>query len=200
MTKGKPSRARQNIDALVDRLNRSDIHNILETNVICYFTTMSKNLRDEAHAGGAIQGEEIFRYLLNEISPSVLIFHGVGAVKRIGVILNIPQLNVPGNVGDHCAVQTERHLVIPIPSLAPPAYHRRKWSSWRDECWMESRVASVKSCWAVNEINEPWVDLWCGAVGATLRYRRLAPTRPVAICALRDGRCGLGRRDARLRR
>lgn len=135
VTENKPSRTRGNIDDFVSRLNQRDIHNILETNVICYSTKMSKNLRDKGYAAGAAQGEKIFRYLLNEISPEILIVHGVDAVRRVGAILKIPHLKVPGNSGDDCVVQTERHLVIPIPSMAPPAYDNLRWSSWRDECW-----------------------------------------------------------------
>ena len=128
-TKGKPSPTRQNIDGLVARLNQRHIHNILETNVICYSTSMSVDLRNQAHAGGARKGEEIFRYLLAEIAPTVLIVHGKGSAERISNILKINPLKVPCSADEICDVQTEPHLVIPIPSLARPEVD--KWASWR---------------------------------------------------------------------
>ena len=89
-TNGRPSPTRRNTDRLVCRLNRRNIHNILETNVICYSTPMSADLRMSAHDGGAGKGEEIFRFLLDEITPAVLIVHGVGSVKQVSNILNVP--------------------------------------------------------------------------------------------------------------
>ena len=129
-TGGKPSRTRRNIDGLVTRLNRHDIHSILETNTICYSTAMSADLSTQAHAGGAGKGEEIFRCLLFEIAPTVLVVHGVRSVERISTILKINRLKAPRSADEICDVQTEQHLVIPIPSLAPPGFN--KWSSWSD--------------------------------------------------------------------
>ena len=127
-TNGRPSPTRRNIDGLVDRLNQNHIHNIVETNVVCYSTPMSADLKDQAHAGGAGKGEEIFRYLLAEIAPTVLIVHGAGSVERISPILKVKGLKVPRSAGEICDVQTERHLIIPVPSLAPPAFN--SWASW----------------------------------------------------------------------
>ena len=127
--KGKPSPTRQNTDGLVARLKQQNIHNILETNVICYSTRMSKALRTQAHAGGANRGEEIFRYLLAEIAPTVLIVHGAGTAKHISTILKINRLKVPSSADETCDVQTEQRLIIPIRSLAPP--EANKWASWR---------------------------------------------------------------------
>ena len=132
-TGGKPSRTRRNIDGLVARLNRHGIHNILETNVVCYSTAMSADLSARAHAGGAGKGEEIFRCLLSEISPIVLVVHGAGSVERISTILRINGLKVPCSADEIYDVQTEQHLIIPIPSLAPPGFNR--WSSWSDGCF-----------------------------------------------------------------
>ena len=129
-TGGKPSRTRRNIDGLVARLNRHDIHNILETNVICYSTAMSADLSTQAHAGGAGKEEEIFRCLLSEIAPIVLVVHGVRSVERISTILKINRLKAPRSADEIHDVQTEQHLIIPIPSLAPPGFN--KWSSWSD--------------------------------------------------------------------
>ena len=128
ITGGRPSRTRQNIDGLVTRLDQGDIRNVLETNVVCYSSPMSKNLRDRAHIGGAARGEEIFRYLMAEIAPAVLIVHGAGPLKRVSRLLMVNGLRVPGSPDEVCDVQTERYLLIPIPSLAPPGFNR--WSSW----------------------------------------------------------------------
>ena len=130
VTKGEPSPTRRNMDDLAARLNQRNIHNILETDVVCYSTPMGADLRKQANAGGARKGEEIFRYLLAEIAPTVLIVHGVGSVKHISRILEMDRLKVPRSIDDIFDVQTEQHLVIPIPSLAPPQFN--KWSSWSD--------------------------------------------------------------------
>ena len=130
VTKGKPSRTRPNMDNLAARLNQRNIHNILETDVICYSTPMSADLRKLANAGGARKGEEIFRYLLAEIAPTVLIVHGVGSTEHVSRILKMDRLKVPRSTDDIFDVQTEQHLVIPVPSLAPPEFN--KWSSWSD--------------------------------------------------------------------
>ena len=130
ITGGRPSRTRRNIDGLVARLDRRDIHSVLETNVVCYSTPMSSDLRDRAHSGGAGKGEEIFHYILAEIVPAVLIVHGASSVQRISRILKVNGLRVPRSAGEVRDVQTERHLVIPIPSLAPPQFSR--WASWSD--------------------------------------------------------------------
>jgi hypothetical protein len=102
---------------------------------------MSADLRNQAHVGGARKGEEIFRYLLTEIAPTVLIVHGVGAVTDISTILKINGLKVPPSTDEVCDVQTEQHLVIPIPSLAPPAFN--KWSSW-SEGYLEKVAIRVR--------------------------------------------------------
>ena len=128
VTKGKPSPTRRNIDGLAARLNQRDVYNIIETDVACYSTPLGRDLRNPEHASGARKGEEIFRYLLAEIEPTVLIVHGTRAVKRIARIIGVGGLEVPRYTGEIGDVQTEKHLMIPIPSLAPPAFNR--WSSW----------------------------------------------------------------------
>ena len=130
VTKGKPSPTRRNTDRLVERLKQHGVGDILETNVVCFSTPMSADLRVRANVVGARKGEEIFRYLLSEIAPPVLIVHGAGTVRQVSAILRADQLRVPGSADENCDVQMEHHLVIPIPSLAPP--EANKWASWRD--------------------------------------------------------------------
>ncbi len=45
VTIGKPSPARRNVDDLAARLNQRNIHNILETDVVCYSTLIGADLR-----------------------------------------------------------------------------------------------------------------------------------------------------------
>lgn len=128
---GKSSPTRRNTDDLVGRLNQRGIHNILETNVVCYSTRTGADLGNRDHADGVRRGKEIFQYLLDEISPAILIVHGAGSLKRVSNILKISQLKVPKSADEICDVQTEHHLVIPVPSLSPPAFNR--WRSWSNE-------------------------------------------------------------------
>ena len=130
-TEGKPSPTRRNFDNVTDRLNRRNIHNILETDLVCYSTPKRSDLKSAAHAGGEQRGREIFRYLLTEIAPIVLVVHGVEVVKQFSRILKVDGLRVPRSPDEICDVQTDKHLVIPIPSLASRAFNM--WRSWSDE-------------------------------------------------------------------
>ena len=115
VTKGKPSRTRRNIDDLAARLNQRNIHNILETDVVCYSTPMGADLRKQANAGGARKGEEIFRYLLAEIAPAVLIVHGAGSVKHISRMLEMDRLKVPRSTDEIFDVQNGAASSYPRP-------------------------------------------------------------------------------------
>ena len=53
------------------------------------FHSHERGSKKRANAGGAKKGEEIFRYLLAEIAPTVLIVHGAGSVKDISPILKM---------------------------------------------------------------------------------------------------------------
>ena len=118
LTEGKPSPTRKNTESLVAHLKRRSIHGILETNVICYSTPMSSDLRRPEHSGGTESGEDIFRYLLAEVAPAILIAHGAGTSRRLSRILQSGQLRVPRSEDEICDVQLDGQLVIPIPSLA----------------------------------------------------------------------------------
>lgn len=143
MTAGKPSPTRKNMDQLVAELEGVGIDNVLETNVICYSTPMSADLRHKSHIGGARRGEEIFRFLLFSIKPKVLIVHGSGASKKLKSILNC-ELPAPPNCADDGLMlcRCGGMLVIVIPSLSPPAYN--KWSSWAPAHL--TRVANAVAC------------------------------------------------------
>ena len=62
--------------------------------------------------------------------PPVPIAHGAGTVGQLSSTLKTNRLQDPRSAVDICDAQTERHLVIPTPSLAPPALNA--WSRWRD--------------------------------------------------------------------
>ena len=84
------------------------------------------------------KGDEIFRYLLEQIMPPVLIVHGVGAGKKVAAILGIDLPKTPQNADEVFEIQTDRHLIIPIPSLSPPAFNL--WSACSTE--LIDRVAA----------------------------------------------------------
>lgn len=128
ITGNKPSPTRKNSDCLVSELNAVDVFSILETNVICYSTPMSADLRLNSHIGGTSRGEEIFRFLLTQIKPSVLIVHGAGAVKNLEKVLKCELGPLPSHEDDLRLNECDGMLVVAIPSLAPPAYN--KWIGW----------------------------------------------------------------------
>ncbi len=128
VTDGKPSPTRRNVDGLSCRLYQRGVYNVIETDVICYSTPLSSDLRGPRHVGGSRKGEEIFLYLLQEIVPAALVVHGVGAVKRISKILGSERIRIPESADEVCDIEIGRHLIIPVRSLAPPEFN--KWSSW----------------------------------------------------------------------
>jgi len=128
ITRGKSSPTRKNIDIFVRELEGVGVRRILETNVICYSTPMSPDLRLEIHAGGEKRGEEIFRFLLTVIKPKILVVHGVGASKKLSSILGIDLGRVPTSVNDLRLYHCDGMFVVVIPSLAPPAFN--VWSTW----------------------------------------------------------------------
>lgn len=131
VTNGKASRTRLNTDGLTARLNQRYVHNVVETDVVCFSTPLGKDLRKSEDVEGTRKGEEIFCYLLDAISPPILIVHGAGSLKRISRILKMCNLNVPHYAEQICDIQTGDQLIIPIPSLAPPGFNM--WSSWSNE-------------------------------------------------------------------
>lgn len=132
LTSGSPSLTRKNIDALVGKLEAVGVENILATNVSCYSTPKSTDLRHKANVGGARRGEKIFRFLLSSIDVRVLIVHGVGTLGKLKSILRC-DLPDPPNCPDDGLSSCRRGevLILTIRSLAPPEYN--KWSSWAPE-------------------------------------------------------------------
>jgi hypothetical protein len=145
MTERRPSPTRRNLDAAVKALGKVGIHDVLETNVVCYSTPMSADLGLSVNARGREQGEAIFHLLLEHISPAIVWVHGAGAAKRLRRVLpKIPHLR-PGE-GWAWARNADR-LVIVTGSLAPPAANT----------WLDKREA------VFNEI----ADFAVSAIGPT---------------------------------
>lgn len=137
----KPSRTRQNIETFVNRLCDRGISDILETNVVCYATSMSSDLNRHEHTEGKGRGRQIFSELLRVVQPSVLIAHGAGTLGDLSRSLgDQPLATAPTTLesGASSTVVTlptpagrdvpQQALVISIPSLAPPGWNR--WSKW----------------------------------------------------------------------
>ena len=134
-TRGNPSRTRKNIDRLRDYLREEGVTKVLETNVICYSTSMSADLRRSEHSGGQLRGCEIFRAVLDGIRPKVLVVFGAGAAKKLGKTLG-GSLPAPIHHPEFKACPTLLQVewgqigVLVIPSLAPPEWY--KWHSQAD--------------------------------------------------------------------
>ncbi len=125
---GAPSDARENIDDFTARLNSAGVTSVLETNVICYSTPKSSELSSQAHREGRKRGREIFRKLLQLITPSVLVVHGVGATKELekAICCALPTPpKLPVKISR--TVTPKKLIVYVVPSLARPEYG--KWFS-----------------------------------------------------------------------
>jgi len=128
--RGGPSLTRQNTGKLVRKLSEHGLKNVIETNVDCYSTRMSEDLRRDEHQGGSERGREIFLKLFNIIKPTVLIVHGSGATKELGRALNCKLPRPPTDCDGHVKIACGDIVVFVISSLAPPGYYR--WSRWAD--------------------------------------------------------------------
>ena len=123
---------RRNIDSLVRRLEEHGVTDVLNTNVICYSTPISRDLRHSAHAGGAARGRRIFKTLCEIVEPKVMIVHGSGTVKELSRLFSIelprPPFERPSTPVEAKLCKTS---MIIMPSLAPPEFN--KWSSWANK-------------------------------------------------------------------
>jgi hypothetical protein len=131
MTGFNSSPTRRNIDRLRQMLKAEGVTRVLETNVVCYSTPMSGDLRLPQHSVGTARGTEIFLALVHFIEPKVLIAHGSGTTNTLGSLLgailplppDLPIVPTPTIVGNS--------KVFVIPSLAPPQWN--KWHTWADQ-------------------------------------------------------------------
>ena len=133
--RGRPSPTRKNIDRLRDCLKGEGVTKVLETNVICYSTSMSADLRRPEHSGGQLRGSEIFRAVLDGVRPKALVVFGAGAAEKLGKTLGA-SLPAPIHHPEFKACPTLLQVewgqigVLVIPSLAPPEWY--KWYSQAD--------------------------------------------------------------------
>jgi hypothetical protein len=123
-----PSPTRMNTDRFRAVLAIEGITDILETNVVCYSTPMSSDLRLHQHTGGTVRGTDIFRALLHFVKPKVLVAHGSGTRDTLGKLLGVTLPAPPAAPSEPLAVLVEGMSVFVIPSLAPPQWNQ--WSGW----------------------------------------------------------------------
>lgn len=126
----RPSPTRLNTDRFVGKLASNGVSDVIETNVICYSTPMSADLRLKAHSEGKERGTELFRAILDIIRPRALVVHGAGASKDLGRLLQVELPAVPGAPDQAARTSIGGVTIWIIPSLAPPGWN--KWSRWAD--------------------------------------------------------------------
>ena len=136
LTGGTPSPTRKNIDTFRSLLASHGVDRVLETNVICYSTPMSEDLRLTDHAGGSARGTEIFQTLFRRIRPRVLVAHGSGTGQSLGALLGVKLPAPPSGPSDLQPTLVGGCLIFIIPSLAPP-----KWNQWCK--WAPQHLAKV---------------------------------------------------------
>lgn len=132
----RPSPTRVNTDRFRKALAVEGIWRVLETNVVCYSTPMSNDLRLPQHKGGSIRGSDIFRALLHFIQPKVLIAHGSGTRDTLTQFLRFPLPTPPASITEARPVMVGALKVFVIPSLAPP-----QWNQWKN--WAEPYLTNV---------------------------------------------------------
>ena len=122
----RKARTRPNLNLFRDHLKRKGVTKVMETNVICYATPMSKDLRRDEHKGGVQRGKQIFRAVLDGIQPKVLAVFGVSAAKELGKALGHPLPRpVPEPEPESVKTAWGEVNVLVIPCLAPP-----EWNKW----------------------------------------------------------------------
>ena len=120
----KPTLTRINIEMFTLKLKKVGVYSVLETNVVCYGG-------HSEHKDSVARGKEIFRTLLREIRPKVIILHGVKVCDEFCSLFDLSLRLRPPNTKDEF-VQKQLDLepqVFVIPSLAPP--ESNKWQNWR---------------------------------------------------------------------
>ncbi len=129
------------IDTAAGTVRCGHLHSTL-TNVICYATPMSRDLRLPQHKGGEECGKAIFQALLDWVRPKVLIAHGSGTGKTLGQFLGAalpsPPLRPVAPVPTRIAGMT----VFVIPSLAPPQWNQ--WAAWAGSYMVTVARAAVQ--------------------------------------------------------
>lgn len=128
---GAPSPTRRNTDRLVEHLGKHGVFDVIQTNVVCYATPMSADLRRPQHKGGEAAGTDLFRTIFGIIKPRVLIAHGAKTTQALSQVLGAPLPKPPIHPGTTSRTPIGETEIWVVPSLAPPAY--MKWQRWADE-------------------------------------------------------------------
>jgi hypothetical protein len=136
MTGHRPSPTRKNTDHFRSMLLHAGISDVLETNVVCYSTPMSGDLRLPEHRGGEVRGTEIFLTLIDFVKPKLLVAHGAGTREVLKALLGVALPPCPSSDGDPHSVVVQDMTIFIIPSLAPP-----QWNQWQR--WAESHLTKV---------------------------------------------------------
>ena len=136
MTHGVPSPTRDNTDAFSRILRIAGVTRVLETNVVCYSTPMSADLRLSRHIGGVSRGTELFQALIHFIKPRVLVAHGAGTRAGLTKVLGQALPEIPTEGSPPSVARVRGMSVFVIPSLAPP-----EWNKWH--AWAEPHLSSV---------------------------------------------------------
>jgi hypothetical protein len=129
------SPTRGNIELLTAKLASLGITSVLETNVVCYSTGKKRDLGSPAHAGGKARGLELFRALVHEIRPKVIVVHGKGVRDEFNRAFTAdPPLPSPPDRPDLFVHQelSGGTRVFVIPSLALPGY--QNWPPLNSFC------------------------------------------------------------------
>ena len=124
----KPSKTRENIKNFTNVLNRYNIFNILETDIICYSSPMSSVLQSREHKQGKIKGLEIFTYILNYIKPKIIFCYGSGTIKDFRKYFRIVLPEISLTMTELKNIKVDNSVYYSMPSLAPPA-----WNLWHSE-------------------------------------------------------------------
>lgn len=130
MTGFSPSPTRKNTDRFREYLLLNGVTRVLETNVVCYSTPMSSDLRISQHKDGALRGTEIFQALLYLVKPKVLVAHGSGTRESLGKLLDTSLPEPPGSLAEPQPIVVDGITVFVIPSLSPPKW--TQWSGWAE--------------------------------------------------------------------
>lgn len=134
----EPSRTRKGIDAFVDTLGVYGIHDVVQTNAVCYATQDSECLKHPEHAEGLLAGRATFQEVLRYVRPRVVIIFGSNSVSHLragttGPLKRVESCRIKAP-HDPCersfVLDSWTPTVISIRSLSPPGYNQwQKWSA-----------------------------------------------------------------------
>lgn len=132
VTAGRLSPTRKNLDRFRKSLAARGATAVLETDVVNFSAPIARDPALPANEAGLKKGEVIFRFLLAEVRPDVLVAHGEETCLRLAKVLGAkvpPPAAADGPVvSARLDTPTFRGTVFSIPSLSPPDWSR--WSGW----------------------------------------------------------------------